>query len=346
MPDQGYYRFPTIRGDTIVFVSEDDLWTVPVSGGLARRLTSGQGEASHAQLSPDGRWLAFTGREEGHTEAYVMPAQGGEIRRLTYLGAVSVVAGWSRDGKSVVLASNAAAPFLGMIRLFEVPRDGGEPRKLPYGVARWISYGPGKASVIGRHGADPARWKRYRGGLAGDLWIDVTGKGRYERLIRLPGNLSSPLWIGSRIFFLSDHEGVGNLYSCTPTGWDLRRHTHHADFYARNPSSDKDRIVYHAGADLFLFDMKTGKTGRISIDYRSPRVQRARRFVPAQRFLEDASLNPKGDALAVVTRGRAYTLGGWDGAAVQHGPEGGARVRLARWLNDGRRLVAVTDEPG
>jgi tricorn protease len=346
MTDQGYYRFPTIRGERVAFVCEDDLWTVPSQGGLARRLTSGQGEASHPQYSPDGAWIAFTGREEGHMEVYAMPAAGGEVRRLTHLGATSVVTRWSRDGKSVVFSSNAGAPFLGMVRLFEVTLSGGAPVPLPFGVARWISYGPRKASVLGRHGADPARWKRYRGGLAGDLWIDAKGTGRFVRLLRLPGNLSSPMWIGSRIVFLSDHQGVGNLYSCTPAGKEVRRLTHHQDFYVRSPSTDGESVVYHAGADLHVFDVESGKSRMLEIDYRSPRSQRHRRFVSAQRHLEDASLSPKGEDLAVVTRGRAFSLGNWEGAVTQHGRPDGARHRLARWLNDGKRIVAVTDEPG
>lgn len=346
MTEQGYYRFPTIRGDAVTFVCEDDLWTLPAQGGTARRLTSGRGEASHPQYSPEGAWIAFTGREEGHTEVYVMPAVGGEIRRLTYLGATSIVVGWSRDGTGVVFASNSGAPFPGMVRLFQVSLTGGEPSVLPYGVARWISYGPGKAAVLGRHGADPARWKRYRGGLAGDLWIDPKGTGRFSRLLKLEGNLSSPMWIDRRIIFLSDHEGVGNLYSCSLAGKEIQRLTHHEDFYVRNPSSDGTRIVYHSGADLYIFDIAKASSRKLDVDFRSPRSQRQRRFVSPQRFLEDAALSPKGDALAIVVRGRAYNMGNWEGAVTQHGRSDSARLRLARWLNDGKRIVAVTDEPG
>ncbi|MBI2363162.1 MAG: PD40 domain-containing protein, partial [Elusimicrobia bacterium] len=114
----GYYRFPALNGETVVFTCEDDLWTVPVSGGVARRLTSGRGESTHAALSPDGAWLAFTGREEGEAEVTLMPASGGEPRRLTFLGARSTVRGWTPDGSEVLFSSEARSPFVQPGELF------------------------------------------------------------------------------------------------------------------------------------------------------------------------------------------------------------------------------------
>lgn len=348
MPESspGYYRFPTIHGDRIVFVCEDDLWTVPTGGGVARRLTSGRGEVSFPALSPDGERLAFTGREEGHTEVYVMPAEGGELRRLTWLGAWSLVAGWSRDGTSILFASNVRQPFREMLRLYEIPSRGGNPKLLPFGMARSVSFGPGKACVISRNAADPARWKRYRGGRTGDLWIDSEGTGRFRRLITLKGNLSNPMWIGNRIYFLSDHEGIGNLYSCSPEGKRLERHTHHERFYVRNPSTDGRRIVFHAGADLYVYDVKTGLERKVEVGLHSPRPQRSRKFVDPQQYLEDATLSQDGSHLLVTARGRIFSMPDWEGPVIQHGKPEGSRYRLARRLPDGKRFVALCDEGG
>src|ERR1017187_3550089 len=110
MKTAGYYRFPTIHNDVVVFVSEDDLWTLSAGSGIARRLASGLGAASHPALSVDGRWLAFSGRDEGSLEVYVMPAEGGEARRLTYLGANTLVVGWADSGK-IIFNTNAQQPF-------------------------------------------------------------------------------------------------------------------------------------------------------------------------------------------------------------------------------------------
>ncbi|HVN53785.1 MAG TPA: S41 family peptidase [Anaerolineaceae bacterium] len=350
---RGYYRSPTLSHDQIVYVCEDDLWTLPAGGGLARRLTSNLGAVSSPSLSPDGRWLAFVGREDGQAEIYRMPAQGGPAQRMTYLGSSNIqTAGWTPDGK-IAFASNAAQPFAAMLCLYTLDPEGGAPRRIQVGPARAIAFGPHGERVIGRNTSDPARWKRYRGGTAGQIWIDPEGAGNFQPLIELKGNLTSPMWIGNRVYFLSDHEGVGNLYSCLPPGRnrmqsrDLRRHTDHVDFYARGASSDGVRIVYHAGADLYLFDPHTGRSRQVDAEQLSPQVQRNRRFVDPGRYLETAALHPKGHSIVLTVRGQLFSLANWEGAVLQHSAiESGVRYRLPQWLNDGARLIVVDDSSG
>ncbi|HJW84296.1 MAG TPA: PDZ domain-containing protein, partial [Anaerolineae bacterium] len=215
-------------------------------------------------------------------------------------------------------------------------------------------FGPNGGLVIGRNTGDPARWKRYRGGTAGQLWIDAMGDGSFRPLIQLKGNLATPMWIGPRIYFLSDHEGIGNLYSCLPSGEDLRRHTDHGDFYARNASSDGRRIVYHAGADVQVFDPATNTTRPIPIECHSPQTQRNRKFVDAAKYLQSWVLHPQGHAIAITTRGKAFTFANWEGAVIHvagRGDSDGVRYRLVQWLNppgEGKaeRLIAVTDAGG
>jgi tricorn protease len=342
----GYYTFPTIANEQVVFVSEDDLWTVPVQGGIARRLTSNLGQVTRPWLSPDGVHLAFVGREEGQPEIYLMPALGGPARRLTFMGgSLCYTAGWRTDGR-LILANNVGQAFPEYLYLYSLDIENGLPERINVGPARSVSFGPNGAMVIGRNTGDPARWKRYRGGTAGQLWVDANGDGNFRPLLQLMGNLASPMWIGERIYFLSDHEGVGNLYSCLPTGEDLRRHTDHGDFYARNAASDGRRIVYHAGADLYLFDPQTGKSGLIPVEYYSPQVQRNRRFVNPASYLEGWELSPRGNALAVTTRGKLFSFSNWEGPVTQLGEAQGVRYRLPHWLKDGKRLVTVTDAGG
>ena len=341
----GYYRHPTVHDERIVFVADDDLWETTLDGGRARRLTANPGPASYPAFSPDGSRLAYTGRDEGVTEVHVMDAAGGTPERLSFHGALSQVVGW--DGDDVVYASNAEWPFTNDFRLWRVPSDGGIPRLLPWGPSRYLSRQPsGEGVVLGRSAADPARWKRYRGGRAGTVWVDRDGSGEFASLVDLPGNLASPMWVGRRIVFLSDHEGHGNLYSVTPTGKNMERLTHHEDFYVRTPSTDGRRIVYHCGADLWLLDPRTGDHERLDIDLPSSRPQRNRRFIAPGSYTESASLHPEGHSLALTVRGGSFTMPLWEGAVRRHGPVSTVRRRLTTWMPDGERIVSVNDEAG
>lgn len=340
----GYYRYPTVSGDRVVFVCEDDLWSVSVQGGAAVRLTANLGMVRQPFLSPDGMRLAFVGREEGHSEVYGMSALGGVAKRLTFIGSAHV-AGWSRDGQ-IVFCSTAEQPFRDMAHLYTINPDGGLPEPLPYGLAHSVSFGANGGVVLGRNTGDPARWKRYRGGRAGVLWVDPTGTGTFQKLLQLDGNFTSPMWVGERIYFLSDHEGMGNLYSCTPLGEDLQRHTDHQTYYARNASSDGQRIVYHAGADLYWFDPASGTQASIDVQFYSPKVQRQRKFVEASECLTSYDLHPEGHSVAITTRGKSFCMGNWEGAVYPLGVTEAGRYRLTRWLNDQHRLVGICDRSG
>jgi tricorn protease len=340
--DRGYYRFPSISGDKVVFACEDDLWRVSASGGRAERLTAGVAEASRPRLSPDGKSIAFVGKAEGPTEVFVMPAEGGRARRLTFQGANILFLGFSQDGKDVLYSTNAARPFMREYWLNAVALEGGLPRELPLGWASVIAFGDNGGVVLSRQPSrDAFSWKRYRGGTAGRLWVDPEGSGKFHPLLELAGNLANPCWVGERIFFLSDHEGHSNVYSCTPHGQGLRRHSDHQGFYARNLASDGARLVYHAGAELWLLDPAAAAPERIDVRMHSARTQQSRKFVPAERYVESISVRRDGTSLALSCRGQAFSFHPWDGPVSQHGSEEPVRYRLASWLADGRRLVAA-----
>lgn len=343
----GYYRFPAVTADQILFVTEDDLWSVPVDGGVAHRITSNPGTVSYPVVSTDGRHVAFTSRDEGQTDLYIMDADGGPARRMTFMGAATVPAAWALDGRSVIVASDWQQPFVGVQHLHRVPVDGGPAEPLDLGPARTVTFQPdGGGMVLGRMGREAAQWKRYRGGRAGTLWVDRKGDGEFQELIKLNGYLSNPMWVGKRIFFLSDHEGHGNLYSVTPTGRNLARHTHHEHFYARWPATNGDLIVYHAGGDLWSYELATDTTRCLDVRVPSARPQRNRRFQPPGKHLESVALHPKGHTVAVVARGAAVTMPLWEGAPLRHGRPSAARARLAQWTSDGKRIVLVSDDEG
>ncbi len=215
MPNAAYLRHPGLHGDKLVFVSDDDLWLAHTEGGPAIRLTAGLSEPSTPCFSDDGRWIAYVSRDEHHPEVHLMAADGGQSRRLTWLGPDVMVRGWTPNGQ-IVFVTTQGQPFFRNYRAFTVDPAGGLPRMLAIGQVNHLAYDrrhPTQRRLIGRNTADPARWKRYRGGTAGHLWVDELGNGQFRRLA-LAGNISSPMWLGERIFYLSDAQGIGNLYSC------------------------------------------------------------------------------------------------------------------------------------
>ncbi|MEJ7670279.1 MAG: S41 family peptidase [Casimicrobiaceae bacterium] len=345
MNNQAYLRHPNLLDDKIVFVTDDDLWQVSASGGIARRLTAGLSEPSTPCLSPDGRWIAFVSRDEQHAEVYLMPSDGGLARRMTWLGPDTMVRGWTPEGH-ILFVTTYGQPFFRNYRAYTLDSAGGAPQLLPLGQVNHLALGPGGIKIIGRNTADPARWKRYKGGTAGHLWIDANGSGAFRRMDELAGNVTSPVWLAGRVYYLSDAEGVGNLYSCMPDGSEVRRHSDHDNFYARHVHTDGKRIVYQCGADIWLFDPVTDTTTELDIQILSHRTQAARKFVRAEEHLGSVNIHPAGHSLAVDARGKIFTFALWEGGVRQLGKPDGVRYRHSQWLDDGATVVAIGDGSG
>lgn len=345
---EGYYRYPTIFGDTVIFVSEGDLWRVDLNNPVARRLSFNRGEIKYPVFSPDGQYIAFSSSDEGSSEVYIMPADGGEMKRVTYLGDIVNVVSWTTKG--IYYSTSVGEPFLRVRSLFRVQPDGTNVEKVSLGLSNYISFArPDEvgAAIIQRHGyREYSYWKRYRGGTAGNIWIDPTGKGDYKRLLDINGDLSRPFFLNDRVYFSSDHEGIANLYSCNMDGSQLQKETHHRDYYVRNQASDGKRVVYHAGADLYLFDPDLKNSQKIKVIYHSDRPGRSRKFFNSSRYMQYYQLHPKGHHLSLVSRGKPCFFGNWEGPVIQFGEPEGVRYNFVSWLADGIRLLAVSDTGG
>jgi tricorn protease len=357
-PSLGYLRSPSIGGDTIVFITDDDLWSVSAEGGPARRVTADLLGIAHPVVSPGSRHVAFTSEAQGQPEIFLAAVAGGMARRLTWLGPASRIGPtsgnpralcWTAAGK-VVFASDTSQPFSSLTMAYSIAEEGDQPPVLlPFGPVRDVSFGPGGGVVIGRNTADPALWKRYRGGTAGSIWIDRDGSGNFRPLLRpeaIDGNLASPMWVGERIYFLSDHEGIGNLYSCSLEGADIARHTDHDDYYARQASSDGHRIVYQVAARLWLYEPSTDQAQEIAVEVANPRTQRQPRFVAADSYLTGYQLDRAGKRLALNARGKLFSLAPFGGPVVQLGVRQGVRYRLSSFLGDKPDIVTVSDASG
>ncbi|WSS20373.1 PDZ domain-containing protein [Streptomyces sp. NBC_01190] len=356
MSDAAYLRFPHLNGDLLCFAAEDDIWVAPLgppdgTPGRAWRVTADRTRVGAPRFSPDGGTIAFTTWRSLDPEVYLVPVSGGAPSRLTYWGSSDTrVCSWSPDGQ-VLAVSSHSQPFAYHTWAHSVPVDRrcGPGGPLPWGPVSDIAVhdchdGEHRTLLLtGTPPHEPHAWKRYRGGATGRLWLH----GR--RLVpELRGHLHSPMFVADRIAFLSDHEGIGNLYSCRYDGSDLRRHTDHADFYARNAATDGRRVVYQCAGELWTVEELTAdsRPRRLEIRLGGPRSGRRPYQVPAAANLDGLAMDRTGRASAVCVRGGLYWLTHRDGPARTLADVPGARVRLPEMLGDTGLVAYVTDAAG
>lgn len=344
-----YLRLPHLHDDLLCFVAEDDLWLAPLdTPGRAWRLTVDRTKLGHPRFSPDGRHLAYTSWRSLVPEVHVVPVDGGPGRQVSHWGSADTrVCGWTPDGEILAVASHGE-PFSYFTWAYKVSPGGGPGRKLPWGPVSDIQVadidGERRSLLLtGTPPHEPASWKRYRGGATGRLWLHG------ERLLEgLRGHLHSPMFVGGRIAFLSDHEGVANLYSCAYDGSGLRRHTDHDAFYARHAASDGTRVVYQCAGDLWIVDdlSPDSEPRRLDVRLSGPQAGRRPYQVAASRHVDGLSVDETGRASAVVVRGSLYWLTHRDGPARTLTDTPGVRVRLPEMLGGSGRVAYVTDAEG
>ncbi|MFC9959364.1 S41 family peptidase [Streptomyces nigra] len=345
-----YLRYPHLHGDLVAFTAEDDVWLAPLDGGRAWRVSADNVPVTSPRISPDGTTVAWTSARDGAPEVHIAPVDGGPSTRLTHWGSPRTrVRGWTPDGRVLATSTWGQA---GSRRTWAqaVPLDGGPATTLPYGPVGDVVHGPRQLLGSAPMGLEAARWKRYRGGTAGKLWIDRDGDGAFVRLHEeLDGNLECPLWVGDRVAFLSDHEGVGALYSSLADGTDLRRHTPIDGFYARQAAGDGSRVVYASAGDLWLLDdLDTAEPRRLAVRLGGQRTDRRPYVLNAARWFGSASPDHTARGSAVAVRGSVHWVTHRSGPARALAAEPGVRARLPRtFRTDGEEWVVwVTDAEG
>lgn len=356
--DVAYLRFPHLHQDLLCFAAEDDLWVAPLAAaghrpGRAWRLTADRTRVSHPRFSPDGGHIAYTTWRTLDPEIHLAEVDGGPARRLTYWGSTDArVCGWTPDtgeGAQILAVSSHRQPFSYFSWAYSVPTDGSPGGRLPWGPVSDIAVadidGERRTLLLtGTPPHEPAAWKRYRGGAMGRLWLHG------QRLLPdIGGHLDAPMFVGRRIAFLSDHEGVGNLYSCLMDGTDLRRHTDHDAFYARHASSDGTRVVYQCAGELWLaedLEDPAATPRKLEVRLGGPRTGRRTYQVPAASHVRSLSVDETGRASAVNVRGSLYWLTHRDGPARTITDTPGVRVRLPEMLGSGDSVAYVTDADG
>ena len=354
MTSSYYLRFPHIQHDLLTFVAEDDVWLAAAGGGRAWRLSADDAVASWPRLSGDASRVAWSGTRDKATEVYLADVTGGASRRLTYWGdSHTKVSGWSPDDE-VLAVSSAGQPFGFWQRAHAISADADAPgsRQLPFGLASDVAVESTAAALLTGGTGDPAWRKRYRGGTAGRLWLRTAtsdgSAGPFRQvLVDVAGHFASPMLVGGRMAFLSDHEGTGNIYSVDLEGGDLRRHTDHDGPYARQASTDGQRIVYACRGELWLLDsLDAAAPELLEVSLASATAGRAPRLISAADHIGGLSCDETGQASAVEVRGTIHWLTHRDGPGRALSVTPGVRAQMPRVLGKDGLVAWVTDAGG
>ncbi|HWH03747.1 MAG TPA: S41 family peptidase [Gemmatimonadales bacterium] len=344
-PGLGYYRFPALHGDSLVFTAEGDLWMVDAAGGVARRLTSGQGEETNATISPDGKTIAFVGSYEGPAEIYTVPMSGGVPVRRTWGGGLPV--GWTPDGK--LLMMSGAMSTLPEPRLFTLDLSTGARNAIPLVQASDGAYDrAGGTLFFTRFAFQGSHTKRYKGGTAQSLWKLPAGASEATPLTGdYTGTSKTPMWWAGRIYFVSDRDGSMNLWSMDPEGHDLKQLTHHQGWDIQSPALASGKIVYQLGADLWLYDVASSQTHLIPVTLTSDFDQlRVRWVTKPMDYVTATHVSPNGDRVVLTARGQVFVAPVGQGRLVEASRHQGVRYRSARFAPDGKSIAVLSDESG
>ena len=339
-----YYRFPAVHGDTVIFTSEGDLWSVDIHGGAARRLTASSGMEAKAKISPDGQSLAFVAQYEGPSDVYVMPTAGGVPLRRTWDGS-STPAGWAPDGRLIVSTprfSTLPDPQLVLLG------GRGEREVLPLASGSEAAYSADAHTLFfTRWRKQPSFTKRYQGGLAESIWAFDGGAEATPLTADFRGTSRSPMFWDGRVYFLSDRDGIMNVWSMDAHGHDLKQQSRQKRFDVGSASLSDGRIVYSCGADLWSLDIKSGHEAVIPITLVSDFDQLRDHWVKSPlNFLSDVHISPDGLTAVFTARGAVFTLPAKSGRIVKVAGSPGIRYRDARFLPDGKNIVLLSTESG
>jgi tricorn protease len=352
-PRAGYYRYPAIHGDTILFTAEGDLWEVGIAGGAARRLTSCAGSEVFAAISADGKTVAFSASYEGPKDVYTIPIGGGTPQRRTWDGesvgsnpSGDDVAGWTPDGR--ILVRTRRYSTLPDSKLVAID-DAGNREILPLAQASEGAFSAdGKTLFFTRLPKQGSQTKRYKGGTAENIWKYDLGSAEAVPLTAdWAGTSRRPMFYDGRVYFLSDRDGVMNVYSMDTSGHDIKEETHQRGLDVQYASMGDGRIVYQSGADLWLLDLKTHHDALVPITIVSDFDQLRDHWVKKPLdYVTATHIAPDGAGVVFTARGEVFTLPRKPGRIVKVAGDAAVRYRDAKYMPDGKSIFATSTQTG
>jgi tricorn protease len=352
-PHGGMMRYPAISATHIAFVYGNDIWVVPREGGVALPLASPPGQEMFPRFSPDGATIAFTGNYDGNTDLYTIPVNGGVPFRVTYHPDAEILCEWTAEGDLLYYTSG----FAGLSRqsqLHRISSSSGLPARLPvpYGAngaisadGEWLAYTP--------HSRDHRTWKRYRGGMATDIWVFNLRDHSARKITDWEGTDTQPMWHGKNLYYLSD-AGPDHRLNIWMYDTDNGRHkqvTFQKEYDVKWPSigpgpDGGGEIVFQVGSDLKVVDLRTNAVRTVEVTIPGDRPQLRPRRVKAGENIQAGSISSTGQRAVLEARGDIWTVPAQHGTPRNLTRTSGVAERDPAWSPDGKWIAYFSDETG
>ncbi|MBL8189621.1 MAG: PD40 domain-containing protein, partial [Acidobacteria bacterium] len=342
-------RKPTMNRTHIVFQYAGDLWSVPRTGGEATRLTTGVGAEGNPIFSPDGQTVAFTGEYDGNTDIFTVPAGGGVPKRVTFHPGVDALCNWTPDGKSLLFLSERASESRRFMKLFTVAASGGLPTELPLPTGHEGSFSP-DAQKIAYEPLPRAfnAWKRYRGGHASYIWIAAMSDSSVEKLPREDSNDFNPMWVGDKVYFLSDRDGAISLFAYDTKAKRVSKLINNAglDIKSATAATTGDAIVYEQFGSLNIFDLKSNRSTKVNVTINADQLAVRPKYEKVGQRINNAAISPTGVRAVFEARGDIISVPAEKGDARNLTSTTSVAERDPSWSPDGKWIAYFSDESG
>ena len=340
---------PAASDTHTAFIYAEDLWVMNADGSAPRRLTVDEGIESDPYFSPDGKLIAFSAQYDGNTDVYIIPVEGGLPVRLTWHPGNDLVRGFTRDGSKVLFASQRSSFTTRYFQLYTVNIAGGFPEKLDIPNAWAASFSPdGKKMAYNPLSPVYQQWKNYRGGTIASIWIYTLAD---HSVIKIPQpqtgcNDSYPMWIGDKIYFVSDRNGEFNLFSFDLNTSDVKQLTDYSDFPILNASAGSGTIVFEQEGYLHSFDIKSASARKLTVAIAADLLELRPRFVKGASYIRSADISPAGSRAVFDFRGEIITLPAEKGDPRNITLTTGIHEKYPSWSPDGKTIAYFSDASG
>lgn len=342
-------RYPDVSTTHICFVYAGDIWVVAKEGGTAHKLSSPSGEESFPRFSPDGSIISFSGNYDGNTDIYLIPSMGGEIQRLTHHGMPEVMIDWYPDGGAILYASSMESGRQRYSQFYRIAKQGGLPEKLPVPYGEFGSLSPdGQILAYMPISRDFRTWKRYRGGMAPDIWLFDLNQKKAKNITSNPANDSQPMWHGNTLYFLSDRgpNQRHDIWAIDMESENVRQITHFKDFDIHFPAIGPSEIVFEAGGKLYLLNLENESQTQVDIDVVTDQITLKPHKANVTRLVQNAEISPHGKRALFEARGEVFSLPAEHGVIRNLTASPGVAERYPAWSPDGKHIAYWSDRSG